>query len=305
MFQALLDENYQPNYQRELQLSVGTKVVDVLKVFKDKDSRILDFALLALAEDKNLIPHITVIKNFINRAIGQALLGDYFANPFMLTSERTSTAKQEKEFIRDIIEVHSKKKSALIKKQPELVNWLKNIVGGEYKIENNQIFFAYQNQNGLKNHKIPLYLASATAASQVEIDFYLKCLAKKGDILLIDEPEQNLHLANQRKMARLFVMLIKAGVKVFIATQSDYLIKELNNLIVFSNSFYDKEEIMKKYMYTEKDVLDRSLVKVYAAEKNTLIGADIDEMGIEVTSFDKEIDEMNYIYDDMLFAMAA
>jgi predicted ATPase len=188
----------------------------------------------------------------------------------------------------------------LIKNHPELVKWIKNIVGGEFQIENNQIFFSYQ-----KGLKIPLHLASAMVASQVEMDFYLKCLAKKGDILLIDEPEQNLHPANQRKMARLFVRLIKAGVKVFVTTHSDYLIKELNNLIVFNNSFCNKDEIMKKYMYTEKDVLDRSLVKAYAAEKNTLVSADIDEMGIEVTSFDKEIDEMNYIYDDMLFAMAA
>jgi hypothetical protein len=33
--------------------------------------------------------------------------------------------------------------------------------------------------------------------------------------------------------------------------------------------------------------------------KRTLFGADIDEMGIEVAHFDKEIDEMNHLYNEM------
>jgi ABC-type transport system involved in cytochrome c biogenesis ATPase subunit len=294
LFQALLDDNYQPNYQKELQISAGTKAKEVLTVYKDKDCHILDFALLA--EDKNLIPHLTVIKKFINKAISQALLGEYFANPFMFTSERTST--EGKDFVRDIIEVHSKKKSALIKKHPEIVKWLRNIVGGEFQVENNQIFFAYQ-----KGHKIPLYLASATAASQVEIDFYLKCLAKRGDILLIDEPEQNLHLANQRKMARLFVGLIKAGVKVFVTTHSDYIIKELNNLIILGSEFDDKNQIMTKYTYTEDEKLEISKVKVYSVDKQVLVPAPINELGIVVSSFDREIIEMNDMFDDMTMTM--
>ncbi len=56
-------------------------------------------------------------------------------------------------------------------------------------------------------------------------------------------------------MARLFVHLIKAGVKVFITLLRDYLIKELNHLIILSHQFDDREEIMKKYQYTEEDVL--------------------------------------------------
>lgn len=200
-----------------------------------------------------------------------------------------------------IDELYSKQKSQLVKKNPEIIELFNNIVGGEYKIENDQISFVSE-QN---NKHIPLYLSSAMVVSQVELNFYLKCLAKKGDILLFDEPEQNLHPANQRKIARLFVRLIKAGIKVFITTHSDYLIKELNNLIVLNNEFGDKNEIMKKYHYSESEILDKSLVKTYIAEKHSLISADIDDMGIEVTHFDKEIDEMNQIYDDMLFAMEA
>ena len=88
-----------------------------------------------------------------------------------------------------------------------------------------------------------------------------------------------------------------------MTTQSDYLIKEFNNLIAFSNDFKDRKSIMKKYKYTEEDVLDKSWVRAYAIEKYTLFRSDIDEMGIEVASFDQEIDEMNHLYDDVLFSM--
>ena len=64
-----------------------------------------------------------------------------------------------------------------------------------------------------------------------------------------------------------------------------------------------KTEVKKKYKYTEEDVLDKSKVKVYVAEKKTLVLASIDDTGIEVPSFDEEIDEMNDFYDDVLFAV--
>ena len=46
-------------------------------------------------------------------------------------------------------------------------------------------------------------------------------------MLFIDEPELNLHPGNQRRIARLFARLSKLGIKVFITTHSDYIIKEL------------------------------------------------------------------------------
>jgi len=95
---------------------------------------------------------------------------------------------------------------------------------------------------GKKNGCLPFYIASSAVKSQLDMSFYIKHLAKKGDILLVDEPEQNLHPVNQRKMARLFVQLIKAGIKVLVTTHSDYLIKELNHLILLNNEFENRSK---------------------------------------------------------------
>jgi predicted ATPase len=332
LFRALISANYQANYfhqEMDLQLSVGRK--KILKVLKEKESYILEIILLV----ENIM--LPIIKDSVNSVVGETLLDNYFANPFIITSERTGVSlfhreldmsknvwverlqtdfvqklnenvsryalpiKEEIGFMCDLIE-YSKKKSPLLKEHPELAKLLKDIVGGDYKVENDQIYFTFE-KGDEKKPKIPLYMGSSAIKSLLDISLYINHIAKKGDILLIDEPEQNLHPANQRKMARLFVRLIKMGVKVFVTTHSDYLIKELNNLIILGNEFEDRDEIMEKYQYTEEDVLDKSLVRVYSAEKQTLVPAPIDDLGITLSSFDLEVREMNDMFDDMTMTM--
>jgi ABC-type Mn2+/Zn2+ transport system ATPase subunit len=338
-FQALLTD-YHPTYQKRLDSAIGFPGKELLKLFKDENSSLLEIVLSVA--NLELIPSVTLLNRFINKNLGMALLGDYFANPFMITSERTGISlfyreldlnknllverlqvvgrqpqlknedwvaiteetvsryarpvKQEINFVRDLLEVNQKQ-SPWSQEQPGLVKLLKDMVGGEYVIQNNQLGFVFN--RGPKTDTIPLHFASAAAKSLLELTFYLNGLAQPGDLLMIEEPELNLHPANQRKMARLLVRLIKAGIKVFITTHSDYLIKELNNLIILANLFEDREEIMTKYEYTEEDVLEKSKVRTYSAENNTLMPVAIDALGIPVSSFDREIREMNDMFDDM------
>ena len=72
--------------------------------------------------------------------------------------------------------------------------------------------------------------SSGAVRSLLEIGFYLRHVAQRGDLLMVDEPELNLHPENQRRVARLFVCLISLGIRVFITTHSDYIVKEFNTL---------------------------------------------------------------------------
>ncbi|MGC9526840.1 MAG: hypothetical protein ACP5D7_15005 [Limnospira sp.] len=83
-----------------------------------------------------------------------------------------------------------------------------------------------------------------------------------------------------------------------MTTHSDYLIKELNHLIVLNNDFESKEKLMRQYSYTESDILDKNRVKVYIADNHTLTPAKITDIGIEVGTFDREIIEMNNFFDE-------
>jgi predicted ATPase len=211
-------------------------------------------------------------------------------------SRYSKPIKDEIDFVRDLDNIQ-KNKSPLRETHPEILNIFKEILGGEYEVQDEgSIWFSFD-QDGI-SHQVPLHASSSSVKSLVDLNFYIKHIAKPGDLLIIDEPELNLHPANQRKLAKLFTRLMKAGVKLLMTTHSDYLIKEFNNLILLNYLFQGKEKLMEKYNYTEDDILDKNKVKVYISDQNTLTPATITDLGIEVGSFDQEIIEMNNFFNE-------
>ena len=63
---------------------------------------------------------------------------------------------------------------------------------------------------------IPLHLASSSARELVDLYFFLKHVAKKNHLLIIDEPESHLDTSNQILLARLLARCVRAGLKVLI-----------------------------------------------------------------------------------------
>lgn len=133
---------------------------------------------------------------------------------------------------------------------------------------------------------------------------------------MVDEPELNLHPENQRRVARLFVRLINIGIKVFITTHSDYIIKELNTLIMLNHDKPHLGQLRDREGYKTEELLSPDKIKVYIAEEalvkleegqrrtrcQTLVAADINrELGIEASSFDKTIEEMNRIQEEIVW----
>ena len=102
-------------------------------------------------------------------------------------------------------------------------------------------------------------------------------------------------------MARLLALCVNNGVKVLITTHSDYIVKEINNLIMLHQDFEDKQEFLKKYKeYNENDHLDPNSVKAYICENGGLSPCDIDERGIkEMSVFDDAIDDINLISEEL------
>src|SRR5690606_41226722 len=63
---------------------------------------------------------------------------------------------------------------------------------------------------------------------------------------------------NQRLMAKLIAAIVNIDIRVFITTHSDFLIKELNNLVLLNNEFPEKEDwlIRNKKNYNSSDKLN-------------------------------------------------
>ena len=231
----------------------------------------------------------------------QQLLGRF-------TAEYPLPVKHNIDFIRDLPNI-VRKQSEFSQQYPEILQAFADIAGGGYDINHvGGITYSPASQPDLK---LSLAESSSTVRSLVDIGFYLRHLAQKGDLLMIDEPELNLHPENQRKIARLFAMLVNAGLRVFITTHSDYIIKEFNTLLLLNKPDERLRTLAHREGYQATELLKPEQLNVYmtAPDKNvidkacyTLVPAKVTaDSGIELTSFDETIEDINRIQDEIVW----
>ena len=224
-----------------------------------------------------------------------------------------SPVEDNVDFARDFEDI-AKSKSFISKEHPEILADFADIVGGEYAITQNDLLYYIPKGTRLK---LTMVQSSSSVRSLLDLGFYLSCYAEKGDLLMVDEPELSLHPKNQRRIAKLFARLVNLGIKVFITTHSDYIVKELNTLIMLNHDKPHLKRIAEENGYRDNELINADQVKVYVAEKDLLdledgqkrrkrghklVPADIDpEFGIKVDSFDETIDTMNRIQRDIVW----
>ncbi|WP_025771979.1 AAA family ATPase [Thioalkalivibrio sp. HK1] len=155
---------------------------------------------------------------------------------------------------------------------------------------------------GHKTREVSLHIASGTVKSLFGLWFYLEHQAKQGDLLMIEEPEINLHPANQVEMARLLARLVNAGLHLVVSTHSDYIVRELNSLIMLNQQ--GSSGMRKKYRYEEEEVLDPDKVGAYLFDDQVIEPIGIfTEDGIYATTFNKVISAQGKSNNDIYYTM--
>ena len=177
----------------------------------------------------------------------------------------------------------------------ELSGDIKKMTDGYYRSVGDEIRFISRARGKGRNFNIPLHLASSSVRGLSDLYFFLRHEAKRTDLLIIDEPESHLDTSNQIELARLLAHCVRAGLRVLITTHSDYLIKEINNLVMLAQDFKSKDAILKKLRYKADDALDPSSIRAYVAENGGLTRCEIDRFGIEMPVFDDTIDSINRV----------
>ena len=157
------------------------------------------------------------------------------------------------------------------------------------------------NKSKVKN--LSIHLTASIVKSLSNLVFYFRHLAQKGDFIIIDEPELNLHPDNQRKVARLFGEIINQGFKVMISTHSDYIIREINNLVMLKSGGEKANDLIKKYGYEEKQLIDHQRVGAYLFKNNRNSDIEVTETGFEVNTIDEEINNLNNASEDIYFTL--
>ena len=188
-------------------------------------------------------------------------------------------------------------------KYSDIIKSIENILGGSFKYINKSFNYVPKKERGREKATLPLYLTSSAVKSLFSLDLYIRHIASKDDLLIIDEPELNLHPDNQRKMAKLLAVLVNSGINVFVSTHSDYFIKELNNLVMLSNDIKDKEKIMTEYKYNNNEILKPDDINLYVIDKHTTNKIQISNNGMDLELFDKIIFNQNEASDAIYYAL--
>ena len=299
-------------------------------------------------------PPAHIIKEMISDHIVELLFDDHLPRPFIASAERTGAAIFRKElnfarnrlleemsrtdrdidpmellfksyqdyplpvkvnvdFIRRLEDV-AKEDSFLVKEHPRILNDFADIIGGEYIAGSDDTIYFKPARQRLK---LTMDESSSAVRSLLDIGFYLRHVAAPGQLLLVDEPELNLHPENQCRIARLLARLVNVGIRIFVTTHSDYIIKELNTLIMLNHDKPHLKRIARDNSYQVAEMITSDQVRVYMAQEDlmpleegqkrrrrghTLVPAYIDPVfGIEAPSFDDTIDRMNWIQEDIVW----
>ncbi|CCI19788.1 conserved hypothetical protein [Microcystis aeruginosa PCC 9807] len=331
-------------FQNKYEKKISTATWEIISISKHENEPYLSITLLTEKEKINLPVHF--LEDIIYNIIQDIIFSQFFPRPFIASAERTGAAifrkelnfarnrlleeisknsnfnpsellfnvsrdyalpvKKNVDFTRQI-ETIVKKNSFIAENHPSILEDFADIIGGQYMItSNDELYYIPKG----KKLRLSMDESSSAVRSLLDIGFYLRHEARIGDLLIVDEPELNLHPENQRRIAKLFARLINIGIKVFITTHSDYIIKEINTLIMLNHNKPHLKQIAAEEGYRQEELLSANQVKVYIAEEDskmlkgqkrktkfhTLNPAKIDhEMGIEVRSFDTTIENMNRI----------
>ena len=160
-----------------------------------------------------------------------------------------------------------------------------------------------------RGQRLPIHLSASIVKTLSSLTFYLKHLAVRGDLIIIDEPEMNLHPDAQVLLARIFGQMVNEGLNLLISTHSDYIIRELNNLITLG-SITERDALMDELNYSEKEVLKAEDVSVYLfkprrrnSRVSTIVSVPIKKDGFSMDTIDEVIYELNSNSDRITYKL--
>ncbi len=81
------------------------------------------------------------------------------------------------------------------------------------------------------NKNFQMNQSSSMVSELTPLVLFLRGIVKRGDTLIIEEPESHLHPGAQTQVAITLAKLVRAGVRVIITTHSEWFLEQISNLV--------------------------------------------------------------------------
>lgn len=241
--------------------------------------------------------------------IQEMLLEKKDLNPFQLILNRKTRYPQAiKDALKvaDDLEEYQKTKSSFYHFAEEIENELLNgkvIISKDGNVE--------FKSNKAKSLSLSFHQSSSIVKTLASLILYLKHKAVENDLIIIDEPELNLHPNNQILLARIFSKLIKNGLRIIVSTHSDYIIREFNNILMISQGDEEIKELATDIGgYQEDEIFDTTDINMYLFnfKNDKALKADVKVLsknlsGFSIKSIDETIEKQSEIANQLFYSL--
>ena len=176
-------------------------------------------------------------------------------------------------------------------RERRLSDRIEDLMDGAYRIADGEVrFVSRRSEDG--GFDIPLSRASSSARGLADLYFYLRHAARREHLLIVDEPESHLDTENQVRLVHLLTGIVKAGMRVLITTHSDYIAKEINNLLMLGRLKLGEDD-RRAVGYPEDLALENDQVRAYVAGDGGLQPCDANAYGLDFPVFERTIESIN------------
>ncbi len=143
---------------------------------------------------------------------------------------------------------------------------------------------------------LEISVASSMVQQLTSLVFYLRYFARPDQLLIIDEPEMNLHPKAQVQILEFLAMLVNVGLHVLFTIHSPYMIDHITNLCkADEHTDSEKDSFRSEFFLQDKRAfIAKEKTAVYLVDNGTIIDAMDNEL--EEDTFGKVSDSIADIY---------
>lgn len=152
---------------------------------------------------------------------------------------------------------------------------------------------------GKENFLLDMPVLSSAVKDLTPLALYLNYTARQNHLIIIDEPEMNLHPKAQAQFVEFLAMMVNSGLHVLITTHSPYIVDHLANLIKIEKSKQKETFEEKLFLHRSDAVIAHDKVGVYLFGDKTAKNILNEDGSIDWDTFSSITDEIMQISLDV------
>ena len=168
-----------------------------------------------------------------HRVVVSSLIGRASRAGFDVESPLPTLSGVLADFLKGLIELADGRRAT---ESAQLADRLEtDILGGSVEVRRSAVGYpSFHYQPATWQRELALMNTSSMVSELAPVVLYLRHVVRKGDVIIIEEPESHLHPQMQVAFTRFLAAVVKAGIRVIVTTHSEWVLEALANLVRLS-----------------------------------------------------------------------